>query len=119
LPEFAILGIDIADKMIYIVSVASIQTKENRMSANKMKIYRISQEENNEQGAFESAIVVAPNEKAARFMNPADGKPMSNAQWGKGLFWCTAPKNVKVEFVGIATGAYQEQGVVCVSRVER
>lgn len=89
------------------------------MSVNKMKIYRISQGENNEQDSYDAAIVIAPNEKSARNMNPSNGKPMSDAQWKRGLFWCTAPKSVRVEFVGIATGVYQDQGILQVSVVGR
>jgi hypothetical protein len=63
----------------------------------KMNLYKISQSENEGYDTFDSAIVAAPDEKAARRMPPA---PKGDHRCDGG-HW-TAPPHVKVEWIGVA-----------------
>ena len=72
-----------------------------------MKIYKISQKENNGYDTFDSAVVFAEDEEKARKIHP-EGK----RYWGKPYpTWCSSPDLVKVEYLGEAKDGAKE-GVV-------
>ena len=78
-----------------------------------MKLYLISQDQNKEDDTFDSAVVAAPDEKTARKMNPANGKPMK--KWNSPYStWCNGKKKVTVRYLGEAVDDV-EKGVVCAS----
>ena len=70
-----------------------------------MKLYLISQSENNDYDTYDSAVVCAPNEATARSITPG---------YGFGSSWCSSPQAVKVEFIGDASCDVKE-GVVLAS----
>lgn len=81
-----------------------------------MKLFLISQSQNQEYDTFDSAVVCAPDEEAARNMNPSgdNGAPMT---WGGSLLastWCNDPKHVTVKLLGTASDDLHA-GVVCAS----
>jgi hypothetical protein len=76
-----------------------------------MKLFLISQTANQGYDTYDSAVVAAPNEEAARRMNPAapDGTPFA----GGPSCWAS-PDKVSVKLIGTAiTGT--ETGVICAS----
>lgn len=77
-----------------------------------MKLYLISQKENDDYDTYDSAVVCAPDEETARNMNPAGGGPMDwkDRNWG----WCNKPESVEVEYLGEAAETVK-QGIVCAS----
>jgi len=69
-----------------------------------MNIYLISQTVNDDWDTYDSAVVYAYSEEGARNTHP----------YGRDSFgWCD-PKDVKVEFIGIAKSEVEE-GVICAS----
>lgn len=78
-----------------------------------MKLFLISQDQNDDYDTYDSAVVAAADEETARQMNPANGKPMD--EWDKKYnSWCNGLEHVTVRYLGEATGDV-EQGVVCAS----
>ena len=75
-----------------------------------MKLFLISQNENNNYDTYDSAVVTAPDEETARRIDPSTGRLMHN--WGS--VWCSAPEVVDVSYLGEAAEG-TEQGVVCAS----
>ena len=67
-----------------------------------MLIFKISQDVNNGYDTYSSAVVIAATEDAARRMHPRgrydDEDPAGD------LYEWAAPKDVKVELIGVATG---------------
>ena len=80
-----------------------------------MKLYIISQTENNDYDTYDSAVVAAPDEHTARNTHPVGEEPHKNI-WGMGLFgtWCNTPDSVTVEYIGEAA-EHIRQGVICAS----
>lgn len=82
------------------------------------KIYLISQNENMNYDTYDSAVVVAPDEKTARQINPSmycSTIFMEEKDWNKPFSnWCSSPNRVKVKYIGIASED-QKVGVVCSS----
>lgn len=76
-----------------------------------MKLFLISQTENNDFETYDSAVVAAPDEETARNMDPATGKPVD--KWG-GIFstWADGPECVIVKYLGETE---VDQGVICAS----
>lgn len=72
-----------------------------------MNIYLIEQDVNNDYDTYDSAVVVADNEKAARNMHPYDQDNKIGGMWAM-------PKDVKVTKVGIAWNDAKAR-VVCAS----
>lgn len=74
-----------------------------------MMIWKISQDVNRGFDTFSSAIVIAPDDMAARLIHPGgDGYDEWNtSEWAP-------PERVKVELLGVATGEVV-CGVVCAS----
>ena len=77
-----------------------------------MILYRISQSINNGYDTFDSAIVCAINEEAARMTHP-DSPEVWDGMSKDYDSWCSAA-DVKVEMIGIAFGSI-EPGVICAS----
>jgi hypothetical protein len=79
-----------------------------------MKLFLISQTENDDYDTYDSAVVCAPDEAAARLMDPGadNGKPFDfGRQYSS---WCSSADKVTVELIGdAATGL--PLGVVCAS----
>ncbi len=78
-----------------------------------MKLFLISQDMNTI-NAYNSAVVVAPNEETAANMDPGTGKPIEG--WGY-LTWCKS-QYVKVLYLGEAVENLEE-GVICASYNKR
>jgi len=75
-----------------------------------MNIYLISQDQNDDYDTFDSAVVIAPNEEAARRMHPCGG----TRYWKETLpTWCDSPDVVKVELIRITHETTSR--VVCAS----
>lgn len=88
-----------------------------------MKLWRISQHERTDYDTYDSAVVAAPDEGAARVMHP--GGPLfedycaseekDDARWGYRYgCWATHPDNVNVEYLGEAAED-TKRGVICAS----
>jgi len=78
-----------------------------------MNLYLISQDVNNDYDTYDSAVVAADNEEAARMFHPGLYEGFDwNGVGGCGS-WCDA-KDVKVEFIGIAKHG-TIRGCICAS----
>ena len=63
-----------------------------------MKLWVISQDENGGYDVYDSAVVAAETEDAARNTMPSEYE-----EWGRAYSsWCSAPDKVKVELIGDA-----------------
>jgi hypothetical protein len=71
-----------------------------------MYVYKISQDVNDDYDTYDSAVVVAESEDAARRMHPSQDDWCS---WE----WCDVTE-VKVELIG-AANENQKPGVICAS----
>jgi len=77
-----------------------------------MKLFLISQLQNNNYDTYDSAVVAAPDKETARNMNPKNGEPMD--EWGQEYStWCSGREHVTVRYLGEAVSV--AQGVVCAS----
>lgn len=77
-----------------------------------MKLYLISQQENNEWDTYSAAVVCASSENEAQRIRP-DGQEWSSLDpWHNS--WATIPENVKVQLIGEAAPNI-EPGVVLAS----
>lgn len=75
-----------------------------------MNLYLISQDDNEGWGTYDSAVVVAATEEAARKMNPGldrDGDAYATGSWA-------VPDKVLVRFLGVADDSLPS-GSVCAS----
>lgn len=82
-----------------------------------MNIYRISQAVNNNYDTYDSAIVVAPDDKVAQRMSPGgDGEPMTRKEWAyRHNCWASSPSEVTVKYVGVADAQYDKPAVLLAS----
>ncbi len=79
-----------------------------------MKLFLISQDENNDYDTYDSAVVCATDEDAARLMDPG-GNNGAPAYFGRRYSpWCSAADKVTVTFIGDAAPGLP-LGVVCAS----
>lgn len=79
-----------------------------------MKLFLISQTENDDYDTYDSAVVCAPDEDAARLMDPG-GKNGAPADFRRGYSrWCSAADKVTVQLIGDAAPGLP-LGVVCAS----
>ena len=79
-----------------------------------MKLFLISQTENDDYDTYDSAVVCAPDEDAARLMDPGkdNGTP---ADFGRQYSsWCSSADKVTVQLIGDAAPGLP-LGVVCSS----
>lgn len=80
---------------------------------DEMKLFLISQTDNNGYDTYDSAVVAAEDESIARYMHPGDGEPIE--KWGGDFdFWCSSPHLVTVRYLGEADSSV-ERGVICAS----
>ena len=77
-----------------------------------MKLFLISQTQNDDYDTFDSAVVAAEDEDTARNMSP-DGNPVADWETSYSI-WCNGPEHVSVKYLGEAKDAI-EQGVICAS----
>lgn len=72
-----------------------------------LKLYLISQSENNGYDTYDAAVVAAYSEEEARMSNPDVGG------WEGNRFtaWCHSPEQVQVLYIGVAA-SYVEPGEV-------
>lgn len=75
-----------------------------------MNLYLISQNEDNDYDTYDSAVVAAPSEDAARNTHP-NGR---DEPWEKYDGWCSCPELVNVELIGTALEG-TKAGVICSS----
>lgn len=82
-----------------------------------MNIYLITQTENTDYDTYNSAVVIAKDEKSAKNIHP-DGNVLKNSESNEGYWrvnaW-TTPENVTVQLVGVANKLHKENTVVCAS----
>lgn len=71
-----------------------------------MKLYLLTQGENNGYDTYDSMVVAAESEDAARKIHPTD-------DWGWAV-WANTPEQVDVEYLGEAAVG-TETGVICAS----
>jgi len=71
-----------------------------------MNIYLIAQTQNARYDTYDSAIVAAPSEQAAKEITP-DGNPWDSPWSG----WCSSAEHVTVKLLGTATEG-TEAGVI-------
>lgn len=75
-----------------------------------MNLYLISQDVNNSYDTYDSAVVAAESEEAARKIRPGEDELRPDARdWT----W-TKPENVTVKLIGVADEGI-EAGVICAS----
>jgi hypothetical protein len=86
-----------------------------------MKLWKISQTENDDYDTYDSAVVAAEDEATARAIHPATGDKdtalydhWKNEAEGRGGSWCKHPDKVTVEYIGEAKPG-TEMGVVVAS----
>lgn len=78
-----------------------------------MKLWLISQDENRDYDTYDSAVVAAESEDAARKIHPRD----PNYDWEEKHFysdWASKPENVSVKYIGEAAPG-TEAGPICAS----
>jgi len=86
-----------------------------------MKLYLISQNENNDYDTYDSAIVVANNEDEARRLHPSgvfnykEDFEQQNSPLDSFCGTWVKKKYVNVEYIGEADERYKEVEVICAS----
>jgi hypothetical protein len=76
-----------------------------------MKLYHVSQSENDEYDTYSDFVVCAESEEEARNTHPDQWK--DNA-WSTSDVWCKSPDQVEVVYIGeAATGI--DKGIICAS----
>ena len=74
-----------------------------------MKLFKISQTQNNGYDTFSDAVVCAANESIARYINPSNGELMTVDNWNDGHgSWCLSPNCIIVEYLGEAAESCKE-----------
>lgn len=76
-----------------------------------MNLYRISQVENTGYDTYDSAVVAAEDENAARQIHPC-----KYGDWGDMTYtWASSPDTVIVEYIGTATPGIRAGTIICAS----
>jgi len=79
-----------------------------------MKLFLISQDENDDYDTYDSAVVCAADERGAKLIHP-DGCGEDLSEWEKSWgTWASTPDNVSAQYVGEAAPDVKP-GVVCSS----
>ena len=78
-----------------------------------MKLYLISQRDNNDYDTFSAVVVCAPDEETARQMHPSSGEKITDWEAANDV-WCSSPELVKVKRIGIAEETLKT-GAICSS----
>lgn len=93
---------------------STIQSEQNK----NMNIYLLEQDLNNDYDTYDSCVVIAENETAARKIHPWDGiKCGANGKWTGGeQYWVRFDEidQIKVTLIGTAIEG-KDSGVVCAS----
>lgn len=77
-----------------------------------MKLFLIAQSQNSGFETYDGAVVAAPNEETAKFIDPRrNGELIEN--W-KLSYWCNSPEKVEVTYLG-ETAENIPQGVILAS----
>ncbi len=79
-----------------------------------MKLFKISQTENECYDTYEAAVVRCENEEEARNMSPTNGQPTDWEEDIRWTGWCSGPEHVKVEYLGESLSGVPA-GVILVS----
>ena len=82
-----------------------------------MKLFKISQDEDDGYDTYDSAVVVAENEDDTRKIHP-DGYTKDVSKWSgspSSRTWATDPSKVSVEYIGEACESITEEMVVVAS----
>jgi predicted Abi (CAAX) family protease len=77
-----------------------------------LNLYLISQNENNDYDTYDSAVVAAPDENAARLIHPETGRHAEAADWS--WTWVSDSSKVNVELIGQALDG-TKIGAICSS----
>jgi len=78
-----------------------------------MKLWLISQNTNNGYDTYDSAVVAAETEEAAKMMHPSNGKDIKpEPRWAQE--WADKPEQVTCEYIGEAKDGTQKH-VICAS----
>lgn len=78
-----------------------------------MKLFLISQNENEAWDTYDAAVVCAPDAKTAANMNPQTGQPMNWLSTERPE-WCSGPQKVEVRYLGEACDDIAP-GIICAS----
>lgn len=81
-----------------------------------MKLYSLSQTENNDYDTYSNLVVCSASEDEARLIHPGMHPQFSNIDPWKNKWsmrtWCTSPDQVKVEYIGEASD-HLKVGIIC------
>lgn len=86
-----------------------------------MKLFHVSQNENNDYDSYSDMVVIAPDAETARDMSPRTGEILiwSNRFNAHNIynfaFWATKRENVIVKYLGEADPSFTKSGVICAS----
>lgn len=78
-----------------------------------MNLYYLTQSDERGYDTYDSCVVAAESEEAARLIHPAYG---ADYPWGysRGSSWARSPERVQVELIGTAVEG-TKSGVICAS----
>ena len=76
-----------------------------------MRLWKISQDKNNNYETYDSAVVAAETEAEAKLMNPSNGEDIKPEPYSS---WVGDPADVQCEYIGEAKDGTQK-GVICAS----
>lgn len=78
-----------------------------------MKLYHISQSENNDYDTYSDLVVAAESEEEARHIHPQQHR---DDPWKEDIYstWCKSPDQVKVKYIGEAAKGIKK-GIICSS----
>ncbi len=80
-----------------------------------MKLYHISQNQNNEYDTFSDLVVAAESEEEAKSIHPGQA-PWRENPWQEGTsYWCKSPDQVKAEYIGEAASHIKKGSIICSS----
>jgi hypothetical protein len=77
-----------------------------------MKLYHISQNQNNDYDTFSDLVVAAESEEEARNIHPSQWR---ENPWAYFDAWCKSPDQVKVEYIGEAANHIKKGSIICSS----
>jgi hypothetical protein len=107
----AIIIFELSGKNLDCVAVEQIESVTVAIQHEIMKLYLISQDQNNDYDTYDSAVVCAKSEEEARNIHP---NVFSDDPWEDSGAWCSSPDLVTVIEIGVANPS-QAPGIVCSS----
>jgi hypothetical protein len=79
-----------------------------------MKLFLIEQSKNTDYDTYDSAVVIANDEKEAKDMHPQDGLALNaNSDIWRNSKWCLLPSDVSVTYLGESIESAKR--IVCAS----